>query len=340
VTQYINIIGDLNLQIARLKGELNRAELGAAVVESEEVTGLCERLKALMTDQRILRQQVLDVEMSLVQTDAECHQRQAYIQEWEQKQEEFNLATLTAPSSTVPSPSPMLGAGSAVANTGADPLLSQCTNVSAVPSSNPNTSSSSYHPLPADVGMNELSLLSPAKTLSDQDLSATPEHAGINPAPLEEDTVTHITEHTCMKKTCVALPRNDAAASATPKMALTSRGSSKAAISQDHSSLVKPRHILPGGQILVPLSPEPDGEFSLAVTVTEQVIEGGGQDGGGNEEMTVEESAELHVAREELVSLETKKEKLEKQHKSLKKRLLLTGESIDETKEVPSLQII
>ena len=325
MTQYINIIGDLNLQIARLKRELNRAELGAAIPESEEVTSLCERLKALVTDQKILRQQVLDVEVTLVQTAIKCRQRHSCIQEWEQKREEFNLATLTAPSSTAPSPSPTLGADSAIVNTGADPLLSQYADVSV--SSNPATSS--YHPIPTD-DMNEFSMLSPAKSPSDQDLHTTPEHAEANPALLEENTATHVTECTHMEKTRGALPVGTSDAS---KVALTSKNSSK----PDICPLVKPRHILPGGQLLVPLSPEPDGEFSLAVTSsTDQVIEAdGGRDGRVNEEITAEEPAEIQVAREELITLETKKEKKEKHHRILKKKLQLTRESINETKEVP-----
>ena len=331
VTQYINIIGDLNLQIARLKGELSRAEPGAALPESEEVTSLCDRLKSLVIDQRILGQQLQDAEMSLVQNMAECQQRQTVIQEWEQKRDDFNLATLTA------SPSPSLCTDSPVVDgTNADPLISQYETL-------PSNSEESYHVMAVgpDTSAIEFSSMCPGKALEQHLHDIHESSLEADPVPLKEpNNIDHSVKPSSIKNEPASLSVEDISYSHKEP------DNSKLNLKKQTDSFVKPRHVLPGCQLLVPISPEPDADYSLAVTGEQ---DGEGAVGGSGEAVTVEtgermtvrteevtvtEPEEVQVAREELAMLETKKEKVEKHYKAFQKKLGLTRESIDEIKEV------
>ncbi len=53
VTQYLHVIDDLQYQVARLKTELDKATMGT--LESSEVTGVCEDLRALAQEQKEIR---------------------------------------------------------------------------------------------------------------------------------------------------------------------------------------------------------------------------------------------------------------------------------------------
>ncbi len=303
VTQYLHIIGDLNLQIAKLKGELNRMELGGTggggELENEGVTRLCDKLKSLMMDQRILRQQLLNLEVSLVQTTVECRQKQSHIQEWEQKRDKFHFPSLRVISSTVPSCSTTPGAGKATVD--AEPLIPQYhvqTDATTVEEAELKDNSNTPVPTAVDDSSSESSLLSPAKYLSEPELPATPEP---HPTSLQE-----------------AIRVSETSPESSPPH--SARQTTKINVSNqiEERFPVKPHHI-PGDQLL--LSADPTGSSDDQQDT---------QDNNGK----VTEPQEIQMIREELLLLQTKKEKMDKNHKYLQKKLQLTKDSIDRTKEV------
>lgn len=361
VTQYIHIIGDLNHQIARLKRELNRdrAKLGAAMPESSEVTSLYENLKALVTDQRELRHQLLELECALLQNSFECQQRRTCIQDWEQKREELDLATLTAPPSTVPpSPSLMpctdpLGTDSTSTDPLTDPLVTDSTSTHPLtlqyivdPSTESHLSLGEHRghpnintdPLCSQYPMDPSASEEPSKDPLNDVISlkqagniASTSRSASNHVYLDNKANVSVVDGTDTGCECATISSCEESTGGAGDTSICDNKLRKNPLP------VKPRHVLPEFRFLMSVSPDSGTELSLMMpTGSEQEgeDESGDGPGGGGEGVTVVEPAAVQLAREELEGLEARKVKMERQHRALHKKLGVVKDSVTDVKEV------